>query len=314
MSKQILDAGGKAVARSSSQLRRQQVPSPDKNLRPEEISKLDFQPLGNWLLAEAVFPEIKTEGGIDISYRPSDKPFFRVLRMGSTEYQGEFQNNVHLGDVIYSPSISALRVFHTYPKVTLDPGDPEKKIPTTVEERMLVMMAYGSFDGIIPGYRWEEKESAKAIRKVGTPMVDFQTEFTQAIMNDMATPEEAALIEFIPLSEKIVIERVPPKAKQGSFYMPDVQDQLPFFRILKMPHDPSILSPHLQKLRVGDVVQMNGITPMMSYPTGLKNTEGKDRDCYVASAGLITGYYPSLHWDHKPKSVEISDTVTAKEN
>lgn len=314
MSRPILDAGGRAITPSSNQLKRSQVPTPEMNLGPEDIAKLDFQPLGNWVLAEAVLPETRSTAGIDIGYSPEDKPFYRILRLGSDEYRGEFQENVKLGDVVFSPSMSALRVFHTFPRFVTDPGDPEKKIQSKTSERMLVMMAYGNFDGVIPGFRWKEEEAAKAIRKVGTPMVDFQTDFVQAIMTKMATLEEAEAIDFIPLSDKIVIERVPPRVKEGSFFMPDVQDQLPFFRILKMPHNPDVLAPHLKKLRVGDVVQMNGVTPMNKYPTGLKNSDKKERDVYVASSGLITGIYPSLHWDHKPQSTEINDSVTATEN
>ena len=88
---------------------------------------------------------------------------------------------------------------------------------------------------------------------------------------------------------------------------------MPFCRILKMCVNPEILAPHLRKLRVGDVVQMNGVTDMNSYPTDLKTADGNDRKIYVASAGLIMGYYPSLHWDYKPQPVSVGDTVTAVE-
>jgi len=312
MSKQILDAGGRSVTPSANILKRSQVPSPEMNLSSSEITNLDFQPLGNWLLAEPVLPETTTAGGIH-TFNPEDKPFFRVLRFGSAEYRSELLQHAHLGDVLYSSSMTAMRVFHTFPRAILDPGDPEKKVPPVIEERKLVMMQYGSFQGVIPGFRWTEEQAAQATRKVGTPMVDFQTGFIEAVMTQMATAEDAAQIDLIPLSDQIVIERVPPKTKEGSFYMPDVQDFMPFYRILKMPANPQIIAPHLQGLRVGDVVQMNGITEMNSYPTGLKNADGKERRIFIASSGLITGFYPSLHWDYRPKPANLNDSVTALE-
>lgn len=312
MSNRILDAGGRAVTPSANTLKRSQVPSPEMNLSPEEMAKLDFQPLGNWLLAEPVLPKTKTDGGIH-TFNPEDKPFFRVLRLGSAEYNSELMKHAQLGDVLYSSSLTALRVFHTFPRAVLDPGDKAKNVPPVVEERKLVMMQYGGFEGVIPGFRWNAEQTAKAERKVGTAMVDFQPEFIEAIMTQMATAEDAAKIDFIPLSDKIIVERVPPKTKEGTFHLADVQEHMPFYRILKMPADPKVLPPHVQKLRIGDVVQMNGVTDMNYYPTGLKNAEGKERKIFVASAGLIMGVYPSLHWDNKPKPVALADTTTAVE-
>jgi len=312
MSNRILDAGGRAVTPSANTLKRSQVPSPEMNLSPEEMAKLDFQPLGNWLLAEPVIPDTKSSGGIHY-FNPEDKLLFRILRLGSTEYNSELLRTAAQGDILYSSSITAMRVFHTFPRAVLDPGDKEKGIPPVIEERKLVMMPYGGFQGVIPGFRWTEEQAAQAERKVGTAMVDFQSDFIEAIMTLMATAEDAAKIDFIPLSDQIIIERVPAKTKEGTFHLADVQEHMPFFRILKMPVDPKILAPHLQKLRVGDVVQMNGVTEMNSYPAGLKNADGKDRKIFVASAGLITGVYPSLHWDHKPQPAALVDSVTAVE-
>jgi hypothetical protein len=282
------------------------------NLSAREMASLDFQPLGNWLLAEPVLPDTKSSGGIH-TFNPEDKPFFRVLRLGSTEYSSELLRHAQLGDVLYSSSMTAMRVFHTFPRAVLDPGDKKKNVQPVVEERKLVMMQYGSFQGVIPGFRWTEEQAAQAKRKVGTTMVDFHPDFIEAIMTQMATAEDASKIDFIPLSDQIVIERVPPKTKEGSFYMADVQEHMPFYRILKMPANPQVIAPHLQKLRIGDVVQMNGVTDMNSYPTGLKNAEGRERKIFVASSGLIMGVYPSLHWDYKPKPMALADSVTAVE-
>jgi hypothetical protein len=312
MSKGILDASGKTVTPSANTLKRSQVPSPDMNLSCEEIAKLDFQPLGNWLLAEPVIPETKSDGGI-YQYNLEYKPLFRIVRLGSIEYSSELLKNASLGDILYSSSTVAMRVFHTFPRVVLDPGDEEKRVAPVIEERMLVMMQYANFKGVIPGFRWTKEQAVQAERKVGTTMVDFQPDFIEAIMTKMATEEDAAKIDFIPLSDQIVVERTPTKTKEGRFYMVDVQEHMPFFRILKMPANPEILAPHLRKLRVGDLVQMNNVTEMDIYPTGLKNADGDNRRIYVASAGFISGFYPSLHWDHKPQPVALEDSVIVVE-
>lgn len=313
--KNIVDPQGRAVQSAPKNVGSATVPSPEMNLKPEEIAKLDYQPLGNWVLIEPVMPETKTKTGIHVDPNMKRAPLYRILREGSGDYKGQLAKYVGLGDVVYTSAPTSLRVFHTYPRVTLDPGNPEKKVPPVIEERYVLMLNHGQIEGFVPGYRWSDEEIERSKRKVGTTMVDFEQSFIDAIRSEMATAEEAEQIDFVSLSDRIIVERVPPKSQHGSFFIPEVQDKLPFFRILKFPVDMDVIPPHLRHLKIGDVVLMNGVHETMEYPTGLKDRDGKDRKTFIAPSGTILGYWPSLHWDHaKPQEcISISDTSTASD-
>jgi co-chaperonin GroES (HSP10) len=289
----LLGPGGLPI-QAQQGLKMDSMPSIDETLPPEEVAKLDFQPLGTQLIIEALAPKKKSDGGIHAPFG-IERPLYRILRFGSAEYLEELTRTVKLGDIVFGRMDRAFRVQNTYPRL---PGGDERKI---------AFAGYGEIDGVFPGHAWPDPDKSK--RKVGEPMIDFQDDFIEAVRTEMATPEDAAQIDFIPIADKIIVEQVPTQKKSsGGLHLPGLGRHTPIFRILKMPaNKDTVLAPHLRMLKAGDVVMIHGISDADNFPTNLKNANGAARNVLLTHAGMIIGWWPSLSWDAPVRAVHSID-------
>lgn len=301
----IIDSTGKSLQAKESDI---ELPESSDTLTLEDMTNLDFHPLGPYALVEAMRPECVSESGIRTPFGGGDQPVYRILRSASKGMTPASCRSLKRGSIVFSRSDQVVESYHDF------------KYPGSEEKRLIALLDMRTIEAVFRRDEWNDlppENTALPLcgeRKVGSPMRDFEEEYIEAVHTLMLGENDIDEIDMEPIGTYIIIENVPVKNITGSVQTPG--NAIPLYRILRMPEDTSNFPDYLRFLEVGDVIKMTS-GDRRTIPHNFTGPDELPRRLFIAAVGGTVGWYPSLSWRAgaigENRVHAISDKTSCKE-